>query len=63
MYMFVDAAVVRVAALPCGVDVPPWPDPCGCGTTSEQVAQWRCSLQQVQASEAREDHSWERVMM
>ncbi|MGH3814231.1 MAG: hypothetical protein ACRDUV_17575 [Pseudonocardiaceae bacterium] len=47
MYSFVDAAVVRVAALPSGVDVPPWPDLTG--TTSEHVARWRCWLQQVWA--------------
>ncbi|MGH3914821.1 MAG: lantibiotic dehydratase, partial [Pseudonocardiaceae bacterium] len=50
MYRFVDAAVLRVAALPSGVDVPPWPD--FTGTTSEHVAQWCHWLQQVWACEA-----------
>lgn len=50
MYRFVDAAVVRVAALPSGVEVPPWPDLAG--VTSEHVAQWRCWLEQVWAQDA-----------
>ncbi len=41
---------MRVATLPSGVDVPPWPDLTG--TTSEDVARWRCWLQQVWACEA-----------
>ncbi|MGH3942305.1 MAG: lantibiotic dehydratase family protein [Pseudonocardiaceae bacterium] len=49
MYRFVDAAVVRVAALPSGIGLPPWPDLTG--TTSEDVARWRCWLRQVWACE------------
>ncbi|MGH3798671.1 MAG: lantibiotic dehydratase [Pseudonocardiaceae bacterium] len=50
MYRWVDAAVARVATLPSGLIVAPWPDLTG--TTSEHVAQWRCWLQQVWACEA-----------
>ncbi|MGH8865754.1 MAG: hypothetical protein ACREVZ_14105, partial [Burkholderiales bacterium] len=50
LYRFVDAAVVRVATQPSEVDVPPWPDLTG--TTGEDVARWRCWLQQVWACEA-----------
>ncbi|MGH3866813.1 MAG: lantibiotic dehydratase family protein [Pseudonocardiaceae bacterium] len=49
LYRFVDAAVVRVAALPSGVDVLPWPDLTG--DTDEQVAGWCRWLRQVWASE------------
>jgi len=52
LYRVVDAALVRIATLPSGVDVPPWPDLTGTGMTNEQVAQWRGWLQQVWASEA-----------
>ncbi|MGH3684568.1 MAG: lantibiotic dehydratase [Pseudonocardiaceae bacterium] len=50
MYRFVDAVVVRAAAFQPGAAVAPWPDLAG--GTGEQVAQWRCWLQQVWASEA-----------
>lgn len=50
MYRLVNAALVRAAALPSGVDVPSWPDLTG--MTSETVAEWRRWLQQVWASEA-----------
>lgn len=50
LYRLVDAAVVRAAALPSGVDVAPWPDLTG--MTGEHVAGWRCWLRQVWASDA-----------
>ncbi len=50
VYRCLDAAVVRVATLPSGVDVAPWPDLTG--STGEHVAGWRRWLQQVWAFEA-----------
>jgi len=50
LYRFVDAALARVAALPSGMEVPPWPDLTG--SKSEHVAQWRRWLEQVWAQDA-----------